>query len=211
MLLLSNLFNPNNPDMHQSSDSFIDLIKQLKDCEIPKITFVKSVKLSHLSSLSVFEAKQFIENKGCIMFEIEYQRIKLERDNLISFCSEFYTNINQEYCKDGLIHKTLQEIIYELNQWEVRLKRMLCILKPKFNITDGFNKPPVRGWWGTKALFNSDAWNWLVQFGSKNKKLEEGMHGAGLRSQAWLKNHLQDIQKKVTKLDQAGAYQSHNH
>ena len=70
-------------------------------------------------------------------------------------------------------------------------------------ITDGFNKPPKRGWWGTKALFNSDAWNWLVQFGSKNKKLEESMHGAGLRSQAWLKNHLQDIQKKISKLDQA--------
>ena len=167
MLLLSNLFNPNNPDMHQSSDSFIDLIKQLKDCEIPKITFVKSVKLSHLSSLSVFEAKQFIENKGCIMFEIEYQRIKLERDNLISFCSEFYTNINQEYCKDGLIHKTLQEIIYELNQWEVRLKRMLCILKPKFNITDGFNKTTnksyrlLKGYWindqnQKKRIFNKN-------------------------------------------------------
>ena len=85
----SNLFNPNNPDIPQSSDSFIDLIKELKDCEIPKINFVKSVKLIDLTALSIIEAKKFIEKEGCIMFETEYQSIKSERDNLISFCSKF--------------------------------------------------------------------------------------------------------------------------
>ena len=57
MLLL--LFNPNNPDMHQFNDTFIDLINQLKEWDIPKFTFVKSVKLSDISGLSVREAKQF--------------------------------------------------------------------------------------------------------------------------------------------------------
>ena len=101
------------------------------------------------------------------MFELEYQKIKSERDNLISFCLEFYTNINQEYCKDGVINKTIQEIIYELNQWEIRLKRMLCILKPKFNVTDGFNKTTnkryrlLKGYWindqnKKKRIFNKN-------------------------------------------------------
>ena len=167
MSLHSNRFNPNNPVVHQSSDSFIDLIKQLKGSEIHKITFVKSVKLSDLSSLSIIEAKQFIEKEGCSMFELEYQKIKSERDNLISFCLEFYTNLNQEYCKDGVINKTIQEIIYELNQWEIRLKRMLCILKPKFNVTDGFNKTTnkryrlLKGYWindqnKKKRIFNKN-------------------------------------------------------
>ncbi len=166
MSLHSNRFNPNNPE-HQSSDSFIDLIKQLKGSEIHKITFVKSVKLSDLSSLSIIEAKQFIEKEGGSMFELEYQKMKSERDNLISFCLEFYTNFNHKYCKDGVINKKIQEIIYELTQWEIRLKRMLCILKPKFNVTDGFNKTTnkryrlLKGYWiddqnKKKRIFNKN-------------------------------------------------------
>lgn len=165
MLLL--IFNPNNPDMHQFNDTFINLITQLKERDIPKFTFVKSVKLSDISKLSVREAKQFIENEGCIMFEVEHQMIKQERDNLIRFCSSFYTQLNQKYCNDGKINTTLQEMIYELNQWEIRLKRMLCILNPKFNITDGFNKTTnksyrlLKGYWindqnQKKRIFNKN-------------------------------------------------------
>lgn len=165
MLLL--IFNPNNPDMHQFNDTFIDLINQLKEREIPKFTFVKSVKLSDISNLSVREAKQFIENDGCVMFEIEHQMIKQERDNLIRFCNSFYTQLNQKYCYDGKINTTLQEMIYELNQWEIRLKRMFCVLNPKFNITDGFNKTTnksyrlLKGYWindqnQKKRIFNKN-------------------------------------------------------
>lgn len=165
MLLL--IFNPNNPDMHQFNDTFIDLINQLKERDIPKFTFVKSVKLSDISNLSVREAKQFIENEGCVMFEFEHQMIKQERDNLIRFCNSFYTQLNQKYCIDGKINTTLQEMIYELNQWEIRLKRMLCILNPKFNITDGFNKTTnksyrlLKGYWindqnQKKRIFNKN-------------------------------------------------------
>ena len=165
MLLL--IFNPNNPDMHQFNDTFIDLINQLKERDIPKFTFVKSVKLSDISNLSVREAKQFIENDGCVMFEVEHQMIKQERDNLIRFCNLFYTQLNQKYCNDGKINTTLQEMIYELNQWEIRLKRMLCILNPKFNITDGFNKTTnksyrlLKGYWindqnQKKRIFNKN-------------------------------------------------------
>jgi len=167
MLLLTNIFNPNNPDMHQFNDTFIDLINQLKECDIAKFTFVKSVKLSDISSLSVREAKQFIENEGCVMFEGEEQRIKFERDILINFCNSFYTQLNHQYCNDGKINKTLQEMFYELNQWEIRLKRMLCILKPKFNVTDGFNKSTnksyrlLKGYWindqnQKKRIFNKN-------------------------------------------------------
>ena len=165
MLLL--IFNPNNPDMHQFNDTFIDLINQLKERDIPKFTFVKSVKLSDISNLSVREAKQFIENDGCVMFEVEHQMIKQERDNLIRFCNLFYTQLNQKYCNDGKINTTLQEMIYELNQWEIRLKRMLCILNPKFNVTDGFNKTTnksyrlLKGYWindqnQKKRIFNKN-------------------------------------------------------
>lgn len=165
MLLLN--FNPYNPDMHQFKDTFIDLINQLKEWDIPKFTFVKSVKLSDISSLSVREAKQFIENEGCVMFELEHQMIKQERDNLVSFCNSFYTKFNQKYCNDGKINTTLKEMIYELNQWEIRLKRMLCILNPKFNVTDGFNKTTnksyrlLKGYWindqnQKKRIFNKN-------------------------------------------------------
>ena len=165
MLLL--IFNPNNPDMHQFNDTFIDLINQLKERDIPKFTFVKSVKLSDISNLSVREAKQFIENDGCVMFEVEHQLIKQERDSLIRFCNSFYTQLNKKYCNDGKINTTLQEMIYELNQWEIRLKRMLCILNPKFNVTDGFNKTTnksyrlLKGYWindqnQKKRIFNKN-------------------------------------------------------
>jgi hypothetical protein len=165
MLLL--IFNPNNPDMHQFNDTFIDLINQLKEWDIPKFTFVKSVKLSDISNLSVREAKQFIENEGRVMFEIEHNFIKQERDSLIHFCNSFYTQLNQKYCNDGKINTTLQEMIYELNQWEIRLKRMLCILNPKFNVTDGFNKTTnksyrlLKGYWindqnQKKRIFNKN-------------------------------------------------------
>lgn len=165
MLLL--IFNPNNPDMHQFNDTFIDLINQLKEWDIPKFTFVKSVKLSDISGLSVREAKQFIENEGRVMFEIEHQFIKQERDSLIRFCNSFYTQLNKKYCNDGKINTTLQEMIYELNQWEIRLKRMLCILNPKFNVTDGFNKTTnksyrlLKGYWindqnQKKRIFNKN-------------------------------------------------------
>ena len=87
------------------------------------------MKLSDISNLSVREVKQFIENEGCVMFEVEHQMIKQERDNLIRFCNSFYTQLNQKYCNDGKINTTLQEMIYELNQWEIRLKRMLCVLR----------------------------------------------------------------------------------
>ena len=61
------------------------------------------MKLSDISNLSVREAKQFIENEGCVMFEVEHQMIKQERDNLISFCNSFYTQLNKKYCNDLLI------------------------------------------------------------------------------------------------------------
>mgnify|MGYP005630423449 FL=1 len=167
MLLLSNIFNTNNPDMHQFNDTFIDLINQLKESDIPKFTFVKSVKVSEISNLSLKEAKKFIENEGCVMFELDHQQIKIERDNLIGFCNSFYTQLNQKYCNDGKINKTLQEMIYELNQWEIRLKRMLCILNPKYNVTDGFNKTTnksyrlLKGYWindqnKKKRIFNKN-------------------------------------------------------
>ena len=71
-------------------------------------------------------------------------------------------------------------------------------------VSDGYNKPPVRTNIITKAIFSSDKfWNWMVQFGKINKKLEETFHGSGLRSQAWLKNQLQDVQVLVTKLNTA--------
>ena len=87
-------FNPNNPDLLQFNDSFMDLINQLKEWDIPKFTFVKSVKLNDISSLSVRDAKQFIENEGCVKFELEHNRIKKERDKLISRCNSFYTHYN---------------------------------------------------------------------------------------------------------------------
>ena len=160
-------FNPNNPDLLHFNDSFMDLINQLKEWDIPKFTFVKSVKLNDISSLSVRDAKQFIENEGCVKFEFEHNRIKKERDKLISRCNSFYTHYNPKYCNDGKINTTLQEMIYELNQWEIRLKRMLCILNPKFNVTDGFNKTTnksyrlLKGYWindqnQKKRIFNKN-------------------------------------------------------
>tara|TARA_Y100000385_G_C12918891_1_gene561653 strand:+ start:130 stop:861 length:732 start_codon:yes stop_codon:yes gene_type:complete len=160
-------FNPNNPDLLHFNDSFMDLINQLKEWDIPKFTFVKSVKLNDISSLSVRDAKQFIENEGCVKFELEHNRIKKERDKLISRCNSFYTQYNPKYCNDGKINTTLQEMIYELNQWEIRLKRMLCILNPKFNVTDGFNKTTnksyrlLKGYWindqnQKKRIFNKN-------------------------------------------------------
>mgnify|MGYP000571749224 FL=1 len=160
-------FNPNNPDLLHFNDSFMDLINQLKEWDIPKFTFVKSVKLNDISSLSVRDAKQFIENEGCVKFELEHNRIKKERDKLISRCNSFYTHYNPKYCNDGKINTTLQEMIYELNQWEIRLKRMLCILNPKFNVTDGFNKTTnksyrlLKGYWindqnQKKRIFNKN-------------------------------------------------------
>ncbi len=129
-------FNPINPNMNQPNDTFIDLINELKERDIPKFTFSESVKLS--------------------MFETEHQMIKQERDDLIGFCNLFYTQLN---------NKTLQEMIYELNQWEIRLKRMLCILNPKFHVTNGFNKTTnksyrlLKGYWiddqnQKKRIFN---------------------------------------------------------
>ena len=160
-------FNPNNPDLLHFNDSFMDLINQLKEWDIPKFTFVKSVKLNDISSLSVRDAKQFIENEGCVKFELEHNRIKKERDKLISRCNSFYTHYNPKYCNDGKINTTLQEMIYELNQWEIRLKRMLCILNPKFNVTDGFNTTTnksyrlLKGYWindqnQKKRIFNKN-------------------------------------------------------
>ena len=160
-------FNPNNPDLLHFNDSFMDLINQLNEWDIPKFTFVKSVKLNDISSLSVRDAKQFIENEGCVKFELEHNRIKKERDKLISRCNSFYTHYNPKYCNDGKINTTLQEMIYELNQWEIRLKRMLCILNPKFNVTDGFNKTTnksyrlLKGYWindqnQKKRIFNKN-------------------------------------------------------
>jgi len=160
-------FKPKNPDLLHFNDSFIDLINQLKEWDIPKFTFVKSVKLNDISSLSVRNAKQFIENEGCVMFESDHQMIEEERDKLISTCNSFYTQYNQKYCNDGKINTTLQEMIYELNQWEIRLKRMLCILNPKFNVTDGFNKTTnksyrlLKGYWindqnQKKRIFNKN-------------------------------------------------------
>jgi len=160
-------FKPKNPDLLHFNDSFIDLINQLKEWDIPKFTFVKSVKLNDISSLSVRNAKQFIENEGCVMFESDHQMIEEERDKLISTCNSFYTQYNQKYCNDGKINTTLQEMIYELNQWEIRLKRMLCILNPKFNVTDGFNKTTnksyrlLKGYWindqnQKKRVFNKN-------------------------------------------------------
>lgn len=160
-------FKPKNPDLLHFNDSFIDLINQLKEWDIPKFTFVKSVKLNDISSLSLRNAKQFIENEGCVMFESDHQMIEEERDKLISTCNSFYTQYNQKYCNDGKINTTLQEMIYELNQWEIRLKRMLCILNPKFNVTDGFNKTTnksyrlLKGYWindqnQKKRIFNKN-------------------------------------------------------
>ena len=160
-------FKPKNPDLLHFNDSFIDLINQLKEWNIPKFTFVKSVKLNDISSLSLRNAKQFIENEGCVMFESDHQMIEEERDKLISTCNSFYTQYNQKYCNDGKINTTLQEMIYELNQWEIRLKRMLCVLNPKFNVTDGFNKTTnkryrhLKGYWindqnQKKRIFNKN-------------------------------------------------------
>lgn len=160
-------FKPKNPDLLHFNDSFIDLINQLKEWDIPKFTFVKSVKLNDISSLSLRNAKQFIENEGCVMFESDHQMIEEERDKLISTCNSFYTQYNQKYCNDGKINTTLQEMIYELNQWEIRLKRMLCVLNPKFNVTDGFNKTTnksyrlLKGYWindqnQKKRIFNKN-------------------------------------------------------
>ena len=128
---------------------------------------IYSVETSAKLDAVVQTQKQFIENEGCIMFEVEHQMIKQERDNLIRFCSSFYTQFNQKYCNDGKINTTLQEMIYELNQWEIRLKRMLCILNPKFNVTDGFNKTTnksyrlLKGYWindqnQKKRIFNKN-------------------------------------------------------
>ena len=146
-------FNPKNPELHHFNDSFIDLINQLKERDIPKFTFGKSVKLSDITSLSIGDANQLIKNEGCVMFESEHQMIKQERDSLVSACNSFYTQKNHKYCNHGKIEKTLQGMIYELNQWEIRLKKMLCILNPKFDVTDGFNKTTnksyrlLKGYW----------------------------------------------------------------
>ena len=71
-------------------------------------------------------------------------------------------------------------------------------------ISDGFNNPPVRSNWLTRMVFESDKmWKGLAHFGTINKALEENMHAAGLRSNAWLKNELQTIQKEVNKLNQS--------
>ena len=108
----------------------------------------------------------------------------------------------QESLKDLQIAESLNTNGAMSPNFRIRVRRNSEWFDVGQAINDGFNKPPVRAWWGTKALFGSkDAWNWFVQFGSKNKKLEESMHSAGLHSQAWLKNQLQEIQKKVAVMD----------
>lgn len=156
-----------NPSYQSESDPFLDLIKELKDCEIPKFSFVKSVGLDEISGLSVSDTKQYIERKGVLMFEGENENMKVEKKDLINYCTKFYTQINEGYCRDGKIQKTLQEMIHELNQWEIRLKRMLSVLKPVFNITDGYNKTTnksyrlLKGYWindknKRKRIFNKN-------------------------------------------------------
>jgi hypothetical protein len=156
-----------NPSYQSESDPFLDLIKELKDCEIPKFSFVKSVGLDEISGLSVSDTKQYIERNGVLMFEGENENMKVEKKDLINYCTKFYTQINEGYCKDGKIQKTLQEMIHELNQWEIRLKRMLSVLKPVFNITDGYNKTTnksyrlLKGYWVNdknqrKRIFNKN-------------------------------------------------------
>ena len=71
--------------------------------------------------------------------------------------------------------------------------------------TDGFNKPTKRTNLFTRALFaNATFSEFLVKFGTINKKLTDDMHAHGLRSQAWTKEKLQDIQKDIAKLDNDG-------
>jgi hypothetical protein len=167
MLLLLNLLNPNNPAYQPQGDPFLDLIKELKECNIPKISFVKSVEMNEIAGLSVSDTKKFIENNGVLMFEEEYENMRVEKENLINYCTKFYTEINDGYCKNGKVQQTLQGMIHELHQWEIRIKRMLCLLNPTFNVTDGFNKTTnksyrlLKGYWiddhnNRKRIFNKN-------------------------------------------------------
>jgi hypothetical protein len=151
----------------------------------------------------------------------KYARALLLDKKELQFQSELYFYKSVDSYKKYVINKAkareveLQESLKELQiaeslntngamtpNFRIRVLRSSEWFDVGQAINDGFNKPPVRAWWGTKALFGSkDAWNWFVQFGSKNKKLEESMHSAGLHSQAWLKNQLQEIQKKVAVMD----------
>jgi len=77
--------------------------------------------------------------------------------------------------------------------------------------TDGFNKPTKRINLFTKALFaNATFAEFLIKFGPINKRLTEDMHAHGLRSQAWTKEKLQDIQKDIAKLDNEGRSDMNN-
>ena len=167
MLLLSNIFNSNNPMYSSDNDSFLNLISELKELNIAEINFVKSVDLKDVINLTVKETKELIDKNGVLMFEDDYKSIKDERDNLVEYCTKFYTQINSNNLTNKKVERTPQEVIYELYQWEIRLKRMLCVLKPVFNVTDGFNKITkksyrlLKGYWITdqnerKRIFNKN-------------------------------------------------------
>ena len=84
---------------------------------------------------------------------------------------------------------------------QIRVKRESEFFSVDQAVTDGFNKPTKRTNFITRALFSNDITRGLVMFGSINKKLTEHMHSHGLRSQAWLKETLGDVQKQIAALN----------
>ena len=87
----------------------------------------------------------------------------------------------------------------------IRINRDADYYDSAQQITDGFANPPKRGWWFTKALFDSDiVWKGIAHFGTINRKMEEVMHSAGLRGVGWMKESLQSLQKDINKLSQSG-------
>tara|TARA_R110000772_G_scaffold15461_1_gene44857 strand:- start:3136 stop:8826 length:5691 start_codon:yes stop_codon:yes gene_type:complete len=87
----------------------------------------------------------------------------------------------------------------------VRINRDADYYDAAQQITDGFANPPKRGWWFTKALFDSrNLWKGISHFGTINTKLEAVMHNAGLRGSAWMKDSLQSLQKDINKLSKSG-------
>lgn len=157
-----NIFNRKNPELNNFSDEFLLLIKKLREIEIPSDSMIKSAPLENILTLSVNEAYSLLENNGFDIFTSDYQRMQNEIYNLIDQCYKFY-------CVDSLAALiseynlcSVQDVAYNIIKWEIRLKRMLMLLKPEYNVTDGFNKRTEKKYRMLKAY-------WIDEDGTRKR------------------------------------------
>lgn len=107
--------------------------------------------------------------------------------------------------KEIQVAKELEGKVTQEPNLRIRINRKAEYYDSARQITDGFNNPPKRSNLFTQTLFGSTwLWKGLAQFGAINAKFESKMQMAGLRSEAWFKDTLTNLQKDINRLDQSG-------